>query len=55
MADLARLYRDTGRVDEAVTGFRRAVAVMAVAWGRDDPDYREAAVELEELMDASDG
>jgi len=49
-ADLARLYRDTGRLDEAETAFRRAVELMEASWGPSDPDFQKAAAELEGLV-----
>ena len=48
-ADLASVYRDTGRRDEAEAALRRAVELMEASWGPDDPDYRQAAAELAAL------
>ncbi len=48
-ADLARVLRDTGRPDEAEVAFRRAVEMMEASWGPDDPDFLQAAAELEAL------
>lgn len=52
-ADLARLYRDTGRLDEAETSFRLAVKLMEEGWGQSDPDYLEASEDLEVLLSSS--
>ncbi len=49
-AELARVYRDTGRPEAAATTLRRAVELMEASWGPDDPDYLEAASELEVLI-----
>ncbi len=48
-ANLGRLYRDTERLDEADSTLRRALDLMEASWGIDDPDYLEAAAELQEL------
>jgi len=48
-AELARVYRDTGRRDEAEASMRRAVEMMEASWGPDDPDSRQAAADLEAL------
>ena len=52
-ADLARVYRDTGRLDAADTTFRHALDLMEASWGIDDPDYQEAATELDALENAT--
>jgi serine/threonine protein kinase len=46
---LARLYRDSGRLDEARTTYRQALELMRREWGDDDPDVRRAERELAEL------
>ena len=52
-AELARVYRDTGRRDEAEAAMQRAVELMEAGWGPDDPDTRQAAADLE-VLTASD-
>jgi len=41
-AELARLYSDAGRLDDARESFRRAIELMREGWGLDDPDVRRA-------------
>ncbi len=48
-AELARVYRETGRRDEAEAAMRRAVELMEAGWGPNDPDFLQAAAELEAL------
>ena len=48
-AELARVYRDTGRPEAAETTLRRAVELMEANWRPDDRDYFAAAAELEVL------
>ena len=48
-AGLARVYRDAGRLDEAVFSFRRAVELLEKGWGTSDPDYQKAVDELNQL------
>jgi len=52
-ADLARLYRDTGRLDRAEAAFREALELLEASWGPEDTDYLEAAAELEDLAETS--
>jgi tetratricopeptide (TPR) repeat protein len=49
MAGLARVYREAGRIDEALGTYRRAIELMREGWGEDDVDYLRAAQELAEL------
>jgi len=52
-AELARVYRDTGRFEEAETNFRRGIDLMEEGWGETDPDYQQAAADLDELLSST--
>ncbi len=52
-AELARVYQDTGRLEEAETNFRRGIDLMVEGWGETDPDYQQAAADLDELLSST--
>jgi tetratricopeptide (TPR) repeat protein len=53
LADLARVYRDAGRRDQAETSFRDAIRRMEAVWGPEDTDVRRAQSDLEQLLSAT--
>jgi len=49
---LARVYREAGRLEAAEASYLRGLELMKNGWGASDPDYLEAAAELQALLDA---